>query len=158
VANLWRILRNGIMLAGIIFLILTTVVLFWGDHFFGTPHVSIVSAKMDSNTTVNFTFGQPDKATPFSGCYLIIRIERQERIIRTIQTGIDHPMILNSSIYPNKTYTSVVNDLNDNGRIDGGDYLTVTSSSYLATNEFIGFEIWWTRTGNMICIGYFENQ
>jgi hypothetical protein len=158
VANPWKILRIVIILAGIILLILATVVLFWGDHFFGPPHGYVVSAKMDSNTTVNFTFGQPDKATPFSGCHLFVGVERQECIIRSIQTGTDHPTILNSSIHPNKTYTVVVHDLNDNGRIDGGDYLTVTSSSILATNERIGFEIWWARTHTMICQGHFENE
>jgi hypothetical protein len=159
VVSPWRILRIAVTLAGVIFLILATVVVAWGHDLFGPPHVSIVSAKMDSNTTVNFTFGQPDKATPFSSCYFFLRVNTQGSSSRAIQTGTDHPMIFNySSIHPNGTYTVVVHDLNGNGRIDGGDYLTVTSNSILATNERIGFEIWWARTHTVICWGGFENE
>lgn len=150
-ANPWKILRITIMLAGIILLILATLVFSWGERLFGPPNGSILSVQRDSNTTLNFTFGQPDKATPFSGCYLIFWVDYQPNIIRSIQTGIDHPMILNYSIHSNRTYAIVVHDLNDDGKMDAGDYVTTTCVSSPATNEGYRLEVMWARTHTIIC-------
>jgi len=160
VANSWRILRIVLMLAGIILLILATVVVLWGDHFFGPPHGSFMNVKIDSNTTLNFTFGQPDKATSYSGCILILWIDDQPNMSRDIQTGIDHPMIMSYfsqpfQEQPDISFVVVVHDLNNNGKIDAGDYVTLASDSSLEQSTRYVLEIMWKRTYGIVCTGYY---
>lgn len=157
VAKPWRILRNTMVLAGIILLIFAAIVVFWGNSLFGPPHGYISSVQKDSNTTLNFTFEQPDKATPFSDCLLDFWVDAQPGNIRPIQTGIDHPMILSYSVHPNRTYAIVVHDQNDNGRMDAGDYVTVTCSSSLATDEWYRLGIVWAGTDTFICRAAYHN-